>query len=317
MNSKQALLATFVMTMGLACTAVAWGKPLPIIGLFVVSGLAIGSLYALGGVGLVVLYRTTGVLNFASGAMGAAGVMLAWQLGQWGWPEPVTWLACLALATGLSLLYGRFLAPYLAARDTVVKAVATLGFALIVLGITSFIWDDDVRSFTLPSDQMAIRLLGLRVTLTRLIVFVTTVVLVIGIWLYLEHSRMGLQMRALANDRHISSLIGVRILRVETLAWGLAGFIAGFTGLMFGDLVRLEPNIITFVVIPSIAAAICGRLDSLGMVLIGGLLIGVLESLLTLSPMLKSVRTLAPFLVAIVVLILLQSGNRLLFGRDE
>ncbi|MGV0961205.1 MAG: branched-chain amino acid ABC transporter permease [Limnohabitans sp.] len=317
MKSKQATLATFILAMGLACTLVAWGKPLAVIGLFVVSGLAIGSLYALGGVGLVVLYRTTGVLNFASGAVGAAGVMLAWQLGQWGWYEPVTWFAGLALATGLSLFYGRLIAPHLAARDTVVKAVATLGFALIVLGATSFVWDDDVRSFTLPSDQMAIRLLGLRVTVTRLIVFLTTVALVIGIWAYLEHTRMGLQMRALANDRHISSLIGVRILRVETIAWGMAGFIAGFTGLMFGDLVRLEPSIITFVVIPSIAAAICGRLDSLGMVLIGGLFIGVLESLLTLSPLLKSVRTVAPFVVAIAMLILLQSGNRLLFGRDE
>ena len=316
MKSKQATVATFILAMGLACTLVAWGKPLSVIGLFVVSGLAVGSLYALGGVGLVVLYRTTGVLNFASGAVGAAGVMLAWQLGQWGWYEPVTWFAGLALATGLSLFYGRFIAPHLAARDTVVKAVATLGFALIVLGTTSFVWDDDVRSFTLPSDQMAIRLLGLRVTVTRLIVFLTTVALVIGIWAYLEHTRMGLQMRALANDRHISSLIGVRILKVETIAWGMAGFIAGFTGLMFGDLVRLEPSIITFVVIPSIAAAICGRLDSLGMVLIGGLFIGVLESLLTLSPLLKSVRTVAPFVVAIAMLILLQSGNRLLFGRD-
>ena len=317
MKSKQATLATFILAMGLACAIVAWGKPLAVVGLFVVSGLAVGSLYALGGVGLVVLYRTTGVLNFASGAMGAAGVMLAWQLGQWGWHEPVTWFAGLALATSLSLFYGRLIAPHLAARDTVVKAVATLGFALIVLGITSFVWEDDVRSFTLPSDQMAIRLLGLRVTVTRLIVFLTTVALVIGIWAYLEHTRMGLQMRALANDRHISSLIGIRILKVETIAWGMAGFIAGFTGLMFGDLVRLEPNIITFVVIPSIAAAICGRLDGLGMVLLGGLFIGVLESLLTLSPWLKSVRTVAPFVVAIAMLVLLQRGNRLLFGRDE
>jgi branched-chain amino acid transport system permease protein len=82
-------------------------------------------------------------------------------------------------------------------------------------------------------------------------------------------------------------------------------------------LVRLEPSIITFVVIPSIAAAICGRLDSLGMVLVGGLFIGVFESVLTLSPLLKSVRTVAPFAVAIAMLVLLQSGNRLLFGRDE
>jgi branched-chain amino acid transport system permease protein len=317
MKSKHSILAVYIVGMTLACGLLAWNKPSSIVGLFVVSGLAVGSLYALGGIGLVVLYRTTGVLNFASGAVGAAGVMLAWQLGQWGWYEPLTWVAGVALATVLSLLYGRLIAPRLAWRDPVVKAIATLGFALIVLGAISFLWEDDVRSFTLPSDQIAFRLAGLRVTLTRLIVFLTTLVLVIGIWLYLERTRIGLQMRALANDRQISSLIGVRILRVETIAWGMAGFLAGFTGLMFGDLVRLEPSIITFVVIPSIAAAICGRLDSLGMVLIGGLSIGVLESLLTLSPALKSVRNVAPFAVAIAMLILLQAGKRLLFERDE
>lgn len=317
MKTKLPYLAAYVVGMAVVCGILAWGKPLPMVGLFVVSGLAIGSLYALGGVGLVVLYRTTGVLNFASGAMGALGVMTAWQLVQWGWSEPLAWAMALSLATVLSLGYGRVIAPRLAWRDPVVKAIATLGYALIILGVTSFLWVDQVRSFTLPTDQMALRVWGLRVTATRLIALMATLAVVVGIWVYLERTRTGLQMRALANERDLSALIGVRILKVETIAWGTAGLIAGFTGLMFGDLIRLEPSIITFMVIPSIAAAICGRLDSLGMVLVGGLSIGVLESLLTLSPVFKSVRTVAPFMVAIVMLLLLQRGRRILFERDE
>lgn len=294
-----------------------WGKPFQLVGLFVVSGLAVGSLYALGGVGLVVLYRTTGVLNFAIGAFGAAGVMTAWQLVQWGWAEPLAWSAALLLATTLSLIYGRLIAPLLAWRDPVGKAIATLGFALVVLGFTAFLWEDEVRSFTLPTDQMAFRVWGLRVTATRLLALITTLAVVIGIWIYLECTRTGLQMRALANDRALTALLGVPILKVETIAWGISGLIAGFTGLMFGDLIRLEPSVITFMVIPAIAAAICGRLDNLSMVLIGGLSIGVLESLLTLSPALKSVRNAAPFVVAIAVLLLLQGSRRMLFERDE
>lgn len=317
MKSKLPFLAAYIVGMALVCGILAWGKPLPMVGLFVVSGLAIGSLYALGGVGLVVLYRTTGVLNFASGAVGAMGVMTAWQLVQWGWSEPLSWAMALLLATALSLGYGRVIAPRLAWRDPVVKAIATLGYALIILGVTSFLWVDQVRSFTLPTDQMAFRVWGLRVTVTRFMALLATLAVVVGIWVYLERTRTGLQMRALANERELSALIGVRILKVETIAWGMAGLIAGFTGLMFGDLIRLEPSIITFMVIPSIAAAICGRLDNLGMVLVGGLSIGVLESLLTLSPALKSVRTVAPFMVAIVMLLLLQRGRRMLFERDE
>ena len=292
-------------------------KPIQVTGLFVVSGLAVGSLYALGGIGLVVLYRATGVLNLASGAVGAFGVMLAWQLQQWGWPEALTWPMAIAAATLLSLVYGRVIAPGLAWRDPVVRAVATLGFALVVLGTTAFIWEDDVRKFALPTDNAAVMILGLRVTITRLIVVLAAVAIVGLIWFYLGRTRTGLQMRALANERDISALIGVRILRVESIAWGIAGVIAGFTGLMFGDLVRLEPFVITFMVIPSVAAAICGRLENLGLVLVGGLTMGVVESLLTLSPMLKSARPIAPFVIAAIVLVVMQRGHRLVFAKDE
>lgn len=310
-------IALYVSAMTLIILFLGWGKPSKVLGLFFVSGLAVGSLYALGGIGLVVLYRATGVLNFANGAAGAAGAMTAWQLGQWDvWP-PIAWLSCILVALVISLAYGRFIAPLLAWREPVVKAVATLGFALIILGLVSFIWIDDPRGLTLPTDKIGVRILGLRVTVTRLIVIVTSIALVIGIWAYLKYTAVGLQMRSLANDRDLSALIGIPILRVETIAWVLSGVIAGFTGLMFGDLIRLEPTVITFMVIPSIAAAICGRLEHLSFVLIGGLSMGVIESLLTLSPLLKGVRPVAPFAIAALVLLWYQRSNRLTFGGGD
>ncbi|MCG8556038.1 MAG: branched-chain amino acid ABC transporter permease, partial [Proteobacteria bacterium] len=245
----------YLLVMAGAFAWLAAGKPMKVVGLFAVSGLATGSLYALGGIGLVVLYRASGVLNIANGAMGAAGVMAAWQLGQWGLPGPLTWIAGIALATALSLTYGRAVAPMLSFQPPVVKAAATLGAALIILGAVNFFWVDDVRKFSLPSDAIGIKILGLRVTLTRLIVFLTAIAVVIAIQAYLSRSVRGLQMRSLANNRHLSALRGVPILKVETLAWGISGLLAGFTGLMFGDLIRLEPTVITFMVIPSIAAA--------------------------------------------------------------
>lgn len=294
-----------------------WGKPMRITGLFFMSGLAVGALYALGGIGIVVLYRATGVLNFASGAAGAAGVMVAWQLGQWGLPAPIGWIAALAVATLISVLYGRTLAPKLAWREPIVKAVATLGVALIVLGIVNFIWNDDPRSYDLPTDQLAVRILGLRVTGTRILAFVAAVGIVIGISIYLSRTVIGLQMRALANDRDLSDLLGIPILKVETVAWVMAGLIAGFTGLMFGSLIRLDPTLITFLVIPSVAAAIAGKLDDLWLVLFAGLAMGLIESLLTLSPTLKGVRPLAPYVIAALILIWQQRNVRLTFGGQS
>ena len=298
-------------------TLLAGGMPFKVTGMFLASGLAIGSLYALGGIGMVVLYRASGVLNFSAGAAGAAGAMTAWQLVQWGlWP-PLAWLACIAVALALTLAYGRYLAPLLAWRETVVKAVATLGFALIILGLVSFIWIDDPRSLELPTDQLGIKLFGLRVTATRLLAFAAAIAIVIGIWAFLGRTEVGLQMRAVANSRDLSALLGIPIRRVETIAWGISGLLAGFTGLMFANLIRLEPVVITFMVIPSIAAALAGRLNSLALVLVGGLSMGVIESLLTLSPTLKGVRPIAPFVIAALVLLWTQRGTKLTFGGRD
>jgi branched-chain amino acid transport system permease protein len=292
-------------------------KPFKVTGMFLTSGLAIGSLYALGGIGMVVLYRASGVLNFSSGAAGAAGAMTAWQLVQWGvWP-PVAWLGCIAVALMLTLAYGRMIAPQLAWRDTVVKAVATLGFALIILGLVSFLWIDDPRSLELPTDKIGVTIFGLRVTATRLLAFAAAIGIALAIRAFLGRTVIGLQMRAVANSRDLSALIGIPIGRVETIAWGISGLLAGFTGLMFANLIRLEPVVITFMVIPSIAAALTGRLQNLGLVLVGGLTMGVIESLLTLSPTLKGARPIAPFVIAALVLLWSQRGTRLTFGGRD
>jgi branched-chain amino acid transport system permease protein len=309
--------ALYIGLMAAIMLWLAWGKPLNIAGMFITAGLAVGSLYALGGIGMVVLFRASGVLNFSSGAAGAAGAMVSWQCVQWGFWPPIAWAACIATALVLTLAYGRFIAPLLAWRETVVKAVATLGFALILLGLVAFLWPDDPRSLELPTDAISLKLLSLKVSGTRLIAFAASVLICIGIYSFLGRTEIGLQMRAVANDRDLSALLGIPILRVETIAWAIAGLLAGFTGLMFANLIRLEPVVITFMVIPSIAAALAGRLDNLGLVLIGGLSMGVIESMLTLSPMLKGVRPIAPFVIAAAVLIYNQRGNRLSFaGRN-
>jgi branched-chain amino acid transport system permease protein len=292
-------------------------KPFKVSGMFLASGLAIGSLYALGGIGMVVLYRASGVLNFSSGAAGAAGAMTAWQLVQWGvWP-PMAWVVCILVALVLTLAYGRLIAPRLAWRETVIKAVATLGFALIILGMVSYLWVDDPRSLELPTDQLGVGLLGLRITLTRLLAFAASIFISLAIWLFLGRTEVGLQMRAVANNRDLSALLGIPIRRVETIAWGISGLLAGFSGLMFANLIRLEPVVITFMVIPSIAAALAGRLNSLVLVLVGGLSMGVIESVLTLSPTLKGVRPIAPFVIAALVLLWHQRGSRLTFGGRD
>src|SRR5689334_25402997 len=103
---------------------------MPDLGPFVITGLALGAVYAPSGVGLVVLYRTTGVVNFAYGATGALGALVAWSLIEDGVAQGVAWAAAVGVAVALTVAYGALLAPRLALRDESVNAAATVGLAL-------------------------------------------------------------------------------------------------------------------------------------------------------------------------------------------
>jgi branched-chain amino acid transport system permease protein len=273
---------------------------------FIVAGLCTGAVYVLSGVGLVVLYRASGVLNFAQGAIGAFAALTAWTLVDAGLPVWLGWSGGVVAAALLSLLYGRLVAPSLATADPTVRAVATLGFALIVLGALEFFWGEWPRSLRLPIDTMGIQIGGVRVTYSRGLAFILALAVTLGVMLFLAKSRLGLSMRALANDRDIAALVGVPVTGVDAWAWLLSGVLAGVSGLMLANLVRLQASILTFMVIPAMAAAIVGRLRSLPLTVAGGLAIGVAESVATPFAQLAPYRSAAPFLVAVAALLFMQ-----------
>jgi branched-chain amino acid transport system permease protein len=286
-------------------------------GMFLVSGLAVGALYALGGVGLVILNRATGVLNFAYGAIGAVGAMTAWQVLEWHLPEPLAWAAAIGVSLALSLGFGLLVAPQLAHREPVIKAVATLGFALCLLGLMNLVWMVTSRKLGLFSDSLGLSIIGVRINGTRLLALAGGVIATVAMGIYLSKTRTGLLMRALADNRDVAAILGVPVRHVEAIAWGISGVLAGFTGLLFGGLVRLDPAVLTFLVIPVIATTIIGRLKSIPVTFVAGLLIGVTESMLTLVKPLAPFRVAAPFVIATLALMWLQRGRRLTFAGED
>ncbi|MBB4237955.1 branched-chain amino acid ABC transporter permease [Rhizobium esperanzae] len=272
---------------------------------FIISGLGIGAVYALSGVGLVVLFRATGVLNFAFGAFGAIGAHCAWQLLEWKMPLAVAILAAVTVSTAISFLYGRAFATMLSHRDVVVRAVGTLAPALILIAIMGVIWGELPRRLQFPTDQMFVSLFSVRLTFTRIIAIFLAVAMVVAITLLLNRTRLGLDMRALANDRDLSAVLGVRILYTETAAWIITGIFSGLAGLLLADLVRLQGTFLTLLVIPAIAAAILGQLRSLWETAVAGLLIGIAEAVLTPIAWISPYRAAAPFIIALAAVTIL------------
>src|SRR3954449_5219870 len=186
---------------------------------FIVIGLAFGGVYALSGVGLVVLYRATGVLNVAFGAIGAAGALIAYYLlNHTGCPDWLAFTVCVLFGGLVNLAYGTVFGPAFARRDPLVKMMGTLGLALILLGLMA--WRGPVggafaRFLPLPSSQHRYVILDTTVNLTQVIAIGLAVALTAFVSLFLRVTKLGTAMRALANDREVTATLGVPVRRVE------------------------------------------------------------------------------------------------------
>ena len=289
---------------------------------FIVVGLAFGGVYALSGVGLVVLYRATGVLNLAFGAIGAAGALIAyWIVTHTGWPHWLAYTICVAFGGVVNLAYGMVFGPAFARRDPLVKMMGTLGLALILLGVMAWrapIGGAFARFLPLPSTSHIYQVFGTSVNLTQIIAIVLAFVLTAVITVFLRVTKLGTAMRALANDREITATLGVPARRVEAAAWFGSGLVCGAAGLLLPDLLTsLDYSALTFLVIASLAAALIGRLRSLWVTLFGGLLVGLAQAVLAPYSSVTQYRSATPFVLAIAALLVLSRRRVVTISRAQ
>src|ERR1700733_4394984 len=244
---------------------------------FLITGLALGAVYALSGVGMLVLYRATGVLYLAFGAVGAFGALVAWQLTQSGWNIWLAALVCVAVSAVITLAYGMVFGSALARRDPLVKATATLGLTLILLGVMDLLWTSSggaSRSITLPTDNDTFMLSGIQVEYTNVIALALGFVITVATSAFLRYTKLGTAMRAMANDREITATLGVPVRRVEAAAWFGCGLLSGIAGVLLADLVALDATTLTFLVISTLAATLIAQLRSIAVTFVAALVVG-------------------------------------------
>ena len=273
---------------------------------FIPIGLAAGGVYALSGVGMVVLYRATGVLNLAFGAIGAMGALIAWtMINTWHVPGGIAYVGCILFGGVATLLYGMVFGRLLAARDPLVKAAATLGLALLMLGVMNRLWPAQVtRTIVLPTDNTAFTFGDASVDWTQVIAVGFGVVMTVGT-----------AMRALADDREITATLGVPVRRVEAAAWFGSGVLAGAAGLLLADLVTLASDGLTFIVIFTLSAALIARLRSLTITFVAAMVIGLVDNLITPITSITNFRDMTPFVLAIAALLFFSRERQYSFAR--
>jgi branched-chain amino acid transport system permease protein len=292
---------------------------------FLVLGVAFGAVYAVAATGLVVLYRTTGVLNFAFGAIGMFGVNVAWTLldSQTWCPHWLAYLVPIILSIVISTAYGLWIAPLFSQREALVKTIGTLGLLLLILGIVYLRWQtQNARSFALPLKGAFHFSIGrARLNGVHILALVFGIVMTVAVTIFLKATPLGTAMRAVANDRDVAALIGVPVRKVEAIAWATSGFICGVVSLITASLLSFAVVGLTYIVISYLAAALIGRLKSLSVTFAAGMIIGIVENGLTAFngklQFLSDNKTMAPFVICIIAMLWMGRKRTIVLGGRE
>jgi sulfate-transporting ATPase len=286
---------------------------------FAVLGLGTGSLYALAAQGLVVTYRASGVINFAQGAFGMAGAMIFYDLrGQDLLADSIGFTLPWQLALVVGVLVGAALGlvSYLLVMrplrnaSPMVRMIASLGImSLLQYGFESkYTVDLKLVQSIIPNDFTT--LWGsVSVGQDRLILFGVAVVSTLALMFVYSATRFGLTTSAVAENAQVAAALGRSPDLIASVNWALGGAIAAAVAILLAPIAGLGVTQLTLLVLPALAAALVGRFSSLGLTLVAGLLIGVIQSELARYSSVVGLAESVPFVV--IVLVLLVRGNAL------
>jgi branched-chain amino acid transport system permease protein len=281
----------------------------------VVSGLALGAVYASLALALVLIYRTTQVVNFAQGEMGMFTTFIAWSLitnhGFSYWPAFALTLA-LAFVGGLAV--ERLVIRPVEHASHLTVIMVTIALFVILNGLAGWIWSAETRSFPSPFTGDPVRIGGVSFGRHEIGIIVVTLVVVALLWAFFRFTKLGLAMRAAAIGSDASRLLGVRVGWMYAMGWGFAAVLGAVSGMMVAPIVFLSPTMMQAVLIYAFAAALLGGIESPVGAVVGGLLLGVGTTLLGAYVGFVSgeLELPAAFVVLVLVLLFRPAG---LFGR--
>jgi branched-chain amino acid transport system permease protein len=243
-------------------------------------GISVGSIYAIAASGIVVTYTTSGIFNFAQGAIGMFMAFVYWQLRvDWGVPAPLSLIvAILVIAPLIGAGIERVLMRRLTNASLVVQLVVTVGLMFALMGLAVTIWDptSETRSIDFFFGSAGFDIGSTFVLWHRFITILTAVAIAIFLRLLLYRTRIGVTMRAVVDNRSLAGLHGARPEAASMLAWALGSSLAAVSGILLVPELGLQVDALTLLIINAFAAAIVGRLRSLPLTYMGGILLGLI-----------------------------------------
>ncbi|WP_245670840.1 branched-chain amino acid ABC transporter permease [Nocardia flavorosea] len=245
----------------------------------IIEGLSAGALYAGMALALVLIYRFTGIVNFAQGELAMFSAFLAWQLVQSGTPFWLALPVTLAISFAGGMLIERIVIRPVEGAPELTLVIVTVGLFFFVNAAAGWIWSYRLKSFPNPFPEGALRAGGVTAGYGNLGILAVVAVVMALLYVLFRYTRTGLAMRAVAANPQSARLMGIGVGTVLALGWGLAAAVGAVSGVLSAPLLFLEPNMMGGVLIYAFAAATLGGFDSPGGAVAGGLIVGVAETL--------------------------------------
>lgn len=281
-----------------------------------IGGMLSGLLYSLVAIGFVLIYRASGVFNFAQGATVLFAALTFVSLLERGVPLWLSFILTLLILTLLALATERIVLRPLINRPPVILFMATLGLSVFIEGLAQLLWGTQVHGLDLGISDEPIFLGDVLLSRFDLIAAAVSALLVAALALIFGKTRIGLALRAVADDSLAAQSVGIRLNRIWALVWAVAGFVALVTGLIWGARLGVQFSL-SLIVLKALPVLIIGGFGSINGAILAGLIVGASEKLaeIYLGPIIGSgIENWFPYALAILFLWFKPDG---LFGQPQ
>ncbi|CCG03457.1 branched-chain amino acid ABC transporter permease [Blastococcus saxobsidens] len=280
----------------------------------VVDGLSNGAIYAALALAIVLVHQATGLINFAQGAMAVFATFLAYALTRAGVPVLLALLAAVVFGFVLGALIERGVMRHFEGGDPDTAVVATIALLVLLSGVSALFFGYEPHPFPSLFPNETIGVLGAFVSLRSIGTIAVLIVIMVLLQLLFRTTKLGLAMRAVADNPQSSALSGLPVSRLLMIGWGLAAALGAIAGVLVAPQLFISPGMLDFVLVYALAAAILGGLDSPIGAVVAAAFIGVAEGLAGayVDFIGDDLKIAVPFIAVIVILIVRPQG---LFGR--
>jgi neutral amino acid transport system permease protein len=279
------------------------------------NGLSLGAIYALGAVGLTLVYGILKLVNFAHGDFLTFGAYMAYLVNvTWGAPLVIAVFWAMLMTAIIGIVFERLLwGPMRTKRAGLLQLLLmSIGLAFLLRAIVQWFWGTEIRTLDVDTTS-SVELLGLRIGETELIVVIVGLAVLVGVGLMLRMTLLGKRMRALSDDLELAETSGIDTRRVILWTWVFAGGLAGLAGVMAGSITAIYPEMGFELLLPIFAAVVLGGIGDAFGALAAGIVVGVMTEWSTLIIDARW-KVAVGFLVLLIALIVRPQG---IFGRAK